>query len=97
MIDANGNRNNWNGSVELPVEPKTKHERKESKSKEKKEHKSKFLKVVSKFASAKFVNKQLLKKEPQLKVVISQPVTNSYHSIYFKTEYEQDRRNLFFK
>lgn len=46
-----------------------------------------------------FVNKRLLKKEPQLKIVVNtkQVQPNNYHSIYFKQEVEQDRRNLFFR
>lgn len=100
MIDINGNRIDEKSEVGKVINSlgHKKHERKESKSYEKKEHKSKFLKNISKVASSKFTNKAILKKEPRLVLKINtQPVKQDYHSIYFKDEYELDKRSLFFK
>lgn len=72
-------------------------------SKQKKEIKNRFerperiQKRINKFLESKQKPGLRLKKQPRATLTIKEYQPEEYKSIYFKREYEQDKRNFFFK
>lgn len=64
---------------------------------EPKEKKPKFIRKLNKYLNTKLSNKNIIRDSNKVVVEVDQPVYTKDKSRYFKTAWEEEKRQLFFK